>query len=115
MIILDLLSVALACVATVLAWWFVTVYRREPWRYTLAGQHLMRFTLGLAVIATWSVVGICLRLVFGLPDWLELALAVGRLSIFGWLSLMLWDRVRLLRMTVTTPKTRITETPKKEG
>jgi hypothetical protein len=99
-----LTSILLACAATILAWTFVWIYHREPWRSTVAGQHLMHFTLGVAVISTWSIAGLVLRLIFGLPPWLELALAVGRVLIFGWLCWMLWKRLSLLRATIRARK-----------
>jgi hypothetical protein len=98
--VLDLVSVAMAIGSMALAWYFVATYRHEPWRETAAGQHLMKFTTGIAVVCTWAVVGVVLRVRFGLPDWLELGLGIARLLTFAWLAWVLWERVSLLRMSI---------------
>lgn len=95
--VLVTMSTVLALAATTLGWVFVWDYSRESWQETEAGRHIMRFTAGLAIIMTWLLVSLGLRLWFGLPDWLEVVLAVGRVCIFGWLATMLWTRWRLLR------------------
>ena len=100
-LVIDLISATLATVAGVTAWWFVVLYRCEqPWRETLAGQHLMRFTAGLAVILTWVVGGVVARIVWPDNEILRVALGLGRCIIFAWLSWMLIERLRLLRSAI---------------
>lgn len=98
------LSIILGIVAAVAGWWFVILYWREAWRETEAGRHLMHFTAGMAIIMTWSVGGIIIRLWFGNPEWLEIPLAVGRTMIFGWAGWMLIERLRLLQKAIRQRK-----------
>lgn len=95
--VLQAMGTLFVIVVAVAAWVFVLTYRARRWREWAEGRHLMRFTVGIALITTYaSIVGVAA--IFGLtfPPLLQ---ALVRLAIFGWLAVMLVQRVRLLRGT----------------
>lgn len=96
--LMTTIGLILCLVAAAISWIFVYVYSREPFDWTLyeAGRHLMRFTLGLAVILTWSAFTLAAQLIWGRPDWIIAMIEWGRLAIFGWAAWMLWTRLQLL-------------------
>lgn len=104
MIFFDIFAVVLCIIGAFYAWSFVISYGRDDWRRYEAGRHLMNFTRGLAVILSWSFVGLLLRAV--LPDypWIDVVLAAGRICIFGWVVYMLRSRYQLLKKAHASPE-----------
>jgi hypothetical protein len=93
------LALVLVVVGAVQAGRFVWIYAHPPfdWRTYEAGRHLMQFTRGIAVILVWSLASLVLRyLVNPDPFWLEVALSIGRVVIFGYVAWMMTDRLHLL-------------------
>jgi hypothetical protein len=93
-----------AIVGALAGWAFVVQYRKENWRMWVAGQHIMRMTFGLALILTYIVVFQVVTYLIEPNPWLDLAVRVGRLGIFGWICWLLVERYLLLRMSRRSPE-----------
>lgn len=95
-VVFTTIAGVLALVGALYAWRFVLVYGKHDWRRYAAGRHLMSFTKGLAIILTYSVIGLVARIVLGEPQWLLLTIDMGRILIFGWVAVQLFIRYQLL-------------------
>jgi amino acid transporter len=107
---LQTLTLGLNTVGTVFAiigafagWLFVLRYRRHNWRVWVAGQHIMKMTFGLALILTYVVIFQIVTYLVEPNPWLDLAVRVGRLGIFGWICWLLVERVMLLNVSRSSP------------
>jgi hypothetical protein len=84
----TILAEVLMGAVAVLGWLFVILYSRVRWYATPEGRHLMKFTTGLAL--TFS-----LSLLFQFTDpgrWTRVVLSI---TLFGWLAFELANRTRL--------------------
>ena len=85
---LTILAEVLMGACAVLGWLFVILYSQVRWYVTPEGRHLMKFTTGLAL--TFS-----LSLLFQFADPGQLTRVVLSIALFGWLAFELANRTRL--------------------
>lgn len=90
------LGTAAVLAAAAVAWAFVFGYARRSWRQWDEGIHLMRFTIGIALICSYSA----LINVIGPVAIREPLTELARLVIFTFVAVMMVDRYRLLQRAI---------------
>ena len=76
---LTFLAVAQLTLCTVLAWLFVLLYARVQWWATREGRHLMRFTIGFALVLSLTLLN---QVVVMKPQ----TVLILSIALFGWIS-----------------------------